>query len=234
MRIFRLADPFDYHFAEAGRLGTWHPDPGLGVCPRCKASRQERVSPLIIEWLPGSDVIGDFTWAAIGELLVSQEVGEVLKKRFLGVELKPIEMQQDPKLQPPKRITKRTKPRVWLPTKVHFYEFCATTWIHADADRSSLQLIDDCPVCGRKAYKVTGIEERTSRWDPIQKGLIKIHTPRVPRKGIYVDSRSLQDVDIFRLFECPAWLFCTEKVKAFIEEERFTNISLLEMGDVLE
>ena len=40
MKIWRLIDPNDDRYARASRRGTW--SPGKGLCPECKASREER------------------------------------------------------------------------------------------------------------------------------------------------------------------------------------------------
>lgn len=233
MRIFRFSDPLDPGFAQAGRLGTWYPDPSPGVCPECGASRQKRVPPLIIEWLPGSDVVGDFVWPG-GEVVVSERVRTALEARFYGFEFKRVEMWQDPSLKPPRRTTKRIKPRVWLPyERPPLYDLWITTWTHADLEHSSLRLINDCPVCGYRAYVVEGIEERKSRWEPTQKDLVDIHTPRGQGQGIYLHQKDLQGADIFRLHELPKWILCTERVKVLIEEKRLTNVSFLEVGETL-
>lgn len=234
MKIFRFGNPLDTSFARAGRLGTWYPDPGPGTCPECGASRQRRIPPMIMEWLPDSDVIADFTWPG-GDMVVTQQVWASLKERFQGLEFGPVEMWQDPKLKRPKRVTKRTKPRVWLPYEgPPLRELWVTSWAHADMERSSIRLIKTCATCGTRFHDLTGVEERKHRWDPIEKELIEIHIPREEGKGVYVKQADLRNADIFGLHELPGSVFCVERVKAFIEQEQFTNVSFLEMGKVLK
>ena len=233
MKLFRFHNPLDFRFARGGRLGTWCPDPGPGVCPECTASRQRRVPPLIMEWLPESDTIGDFVWPG-GDVVVSQRVREALEERFQGFEFKPVEMWQDPKLKRPQRITKRTKPRVWLPHEgPPLYELWVTAWVHADPERSTIRLTRDCATCGRRAYEMEGVEVRKSRWDAIKRDLVEVHIPRQAGKGIYVHQEDLRSVNIFRLFEAPGWILCTERVKTLIEDRAFSNVAFLEVGDVL-
>ena len=110
MIIWRLEDPRDGRFAEAGWRGAW----SEGVsCPACSGSTQERTQPLIMEWEAGSDRIGDFTCTGVcSGFAVTEQVGTALRRHFEGFELGPVQMTQDGKLKKPKRITKRTKPRV--------------------------------------------------------------------------------------------------------------------------
>jgi hypothetical protein len=88
-------------------------------CPECGRGGPYHalVPPLQIEWLPGATEIADFTWnqSGMGSYVVKSEVGEALAARFRGFDLADVEMIQDPKIRRPKRITKRTKPRIWLP-----------------------------------------------------------------------------------------------------------------------
>lgn len=86
MRVYHFAEPFDYRYARAGRRGTWFPNPGPGVCPECTASRQDRIAPLILEWLPDSDQVGDFTWPGVNdEVVVTQRVREFLDNNLVSL-----------------------------------------------------------------------------------------------------------------------------------------------------
>lgn len=114
MKLYHFHNPHDYRYARAGRLGTW--SASKGVCLECRRSTQERIPPLILEWLPDSDQIGDFVWPAIDdEVVVAQHVRDALRSSFVGFQFEVVEMYQDPKLRPPRRVSGRTKPRVWLP-----------------------------------------------------------------------------------------------------------------------
>jgi len=233
MKLFRFHDPLDYRFAQAARLGTWYPHPSPGVCPECGASQQRRVPPLIIEWSPGSSIVGDFVWPG-GEVVVSQRVRDALEGRFSSLKFEPVKMWQEPKLKPPLRITKRTKPRVWLPYRgPPLYELDATVSVHPDFERSTVCLAKACSTCGREVYDVRGVEEQKSRWDPIRKSLVKVSIPRQLDKGIYVHKEDLHGAGIFRMFEIPTWILCIEEAKAFIEGLGFTNVSFLEVGNTL-
>ena len=231
MKLFILTDPVDLEYARVAPVG----DIGYIKCGACKYyTDYPRPAKRAVEWLEGSNTICSFVWPArlIAEVLVTGEVCEVLQGS--GGEFLPIEFCQDPKLRKPKRITKRTKPRVWLPYEgPPLYDLWVGTWVHADLTRSSLQLVQVCPACGHEVYEVGGIEERKRRWDATKRDLVETHKPRVEGRGIYVHQEDLQNVDIFRLYELSGRIFCTERVKTLIETERFTNVSLLEAGEII-
>ncbi|UCH34929.1 MAG: hypothetical protein JSV65_00805, partial [Armatimonadota bacterium] len=146
MKIWSFYNPRDDTFAVAGGIGA-----------RCIVKR-ERIQPLVIEWEPGSDVIGDFTWAEIG-IMVTERVGKALLEHFRGFELGPVEMIQNPRLKRPTRITRRTKPRVWLPYEgPPLYELCVTARVSADLDRSTLEIRGTDPDTGGALYRVIGDE----------------------------------------------------------------------------
>jgi hypothetical protein len=225
VRLWRLDDPWDGHFAYASDERAWS-EPGENGCER-------RLPPLTIMWQPDSDVIGDFTWIQ-GEasiVVVREHVGRRLLERFKGFELGRVEMVQDPKLKRPQRVTRRTKPRVWLP-----YEgppLCAlsvTASVEADRDRSSLRPAG-VGLNGEERFEVEGVERSDPKWDKTRLELVWRHTPRLPGAGIYVPGTHLEAIDVFHVRALPPWILCTDAVRNFIMESRLTNIDLLEMGE---
>jgi hypothetical protein len=231
MRLYSLQDPVNLECARVAPVG----DTGYIKCTTCGYyTSYPRPAKRVVRWLEGSIAICPFVWTSrlIAEVLITEQVQKALQGS--EVEFIPVEFYQDPKLGKPKRVTKRTKPRVWLPYQgPPLCDLWVTTWVNANLERSSLRLVSSCPVCAHKAYEVEGIEERRSQWDPIKRRLVEIHTPRAQGKGIYVWRRDLQSVDIFRLVELPGLILCTERVKVLIEEKRFTNVSFLEVGETL-
>lgn len=211
VRLYRLGDPRDCSFAQASRLGTWYPNPGPGICPECTASRQKRVPPLVIEWEPGSDVIGDFTWPGFGdEIVVTQRVREALEGRFRGFEFLPIQMHQDPKLVRPERVTKRTKPRIWLPYQgPPLWDLQAPAWCKLDLEKSHVTVEKVCRTCGTTYHKF----------------------PPGRTRHLVVDPASWGGQHAFRLREV-GLLTVSEEVKQFIETERFTNVGFWPEGEI--
>jgi hypothetical protein len=208
IKIFSFENPWDDRFAEAGRRGTWYPNPGLGICPECRAARQKRVFPLVIEWVPGSDQIGDFVWPMFGELVVSDKVRRELDASFTGFEFLPIEMIQEPRLKRPSRVTKRTKPRVWLPYDgPALWELRPKTEADLDLAASGFSVRKVCGTCGRTIY----------------------NTPPLEGRILVVDPSTWSESDIFGISPF-SMVFCVEKVKEFIEQTGFTNVSFKEEG----
>ena|SRR3990172_413140 len=210
MKLYLFRDPYDYRFARGGRRGTWSPSPGL--CPECGGSRSERIPPLIIEWLPDSDQIGDFTWPGLNdEVVVTQRVREALEGRFRGFEFRSIEMYQNPRLKRPSRPTKRTKPRVWLPYEgPPLWDLQPTSQCRLDLERSGLRYTGICGTCGWESYEVPPLEGRY----------------------LVVDRSTWDGADIYRIHEYSALVYCTEQVKEFIESQGFTNVSFLLDGEI--
>jgi len=240
VKIWRFADPFDYNFAIAGLKGTWGPiREGQGPCPECNSVRQRRIQPMIIEWEPGSEFVGDFSFLGGDSIAVTERVVHALQGKFKGFELGPVQMVQDPKLKRPTRITKRTKPRVWLPYEGPLlFDLWITSWVQMDEDRSTARIIRNCSTCGLKTYEVSGVEHveyNKVEWkaEPSEFELLKWRIGRVSGQGIYVRRSDLKGADIFRVHEFPAWIFCTNDVKEFIEIEGYTNVTFFEMGELV-
>ena len=113
MIIWRLKDPFNFRYAQAGLRGTWHPsDKSDEVCPECTSSCQKRIRPLVIEWKPNSNIIGDFIWPGLDSVAITENTLLGIQEHFRGFEPGPIEMVQDAKLKKPSKITKHYEPQV--------------------------------------------------------------------------------------------------------------------------
>jgi hypothetical protein len=134
-----------------------------------------------------------------------------LSGRFQGFEFLPIVMWQNPKLKQPQQLTKRTKPRVWLPYEaLPLWDMWVTAWCHLDLERSGVALEKECSTCGKKIYE----------------------RPLFEKRHLVVDSESWDRSEIFHIYEYPRWIFCTERVKAYIEQANFTNVSFMEDGEI--
>lgn len=235
MKIWIISDPVDFQFARANIQGTWSPmKNGLKICPECTQPLQKRIKPLVIEWESGSDVIGDFLWPEFASIAVSERSFKALESQFEGFERGPIEMIQDPKLTRPKRITKRTTPRIWLPYEdMHLFELLVTSWVHIDMQKSTVKYINKCNTCAQEFYEVTGIEHSKRSWNSYLGEMFEMRVPREPGQGVFIDETNLNGADIFRVHEFPAWPLCTDRVKDFIVKEKFTNIIFFEMGEII-
>ena len=78
-------------FAHFSAVGTW--SPSEGCCPECTGSSQVRIEPMLVEWEPSTDIVGDFSWdGPFGyEFIVKEHVADCFRDHsfqcnFLRVE----------------------------------------------------------------------------------------------------------------------------------------------------
>ncbi|MCH8806240.1 MAG: hypothetical protein IH986_09155 [Planctomycetes bacterium] len=158
----------------------------------------------------------------------------MLRERFTGFELGPVQMIQNPKLKRSSRVTKRTKPRVWLPYEgPELHELWVTRDVPMDGERTTAHLVKRCASCGCERYELDGAENIEGHWDRERRTYLRMRKPREQGKGVFLRKRDLGDADIFYLREFCGWVFCTDRVKRFIEERGYTNIDFFEMGEVV-
>jgi len=234
VKIWRMQDPRDPKYAVAAWRGAWSVSDGK-LCPECTASTQHRIQPIVIEWEPGSELIGDFTCAGICDgFIVKKSVGDELSRSFRGFELGSVRMIQHSKLRRPVRVTKRTKPRIWLPYEgPELCELWIPLMVPIDRARSTCHVAMRCSTCGRERYTVEGCERTEGHWDKHRRRYLSDRYPREPGKGAFVQMQHLHGAGIFRIRELRGWVFCTDDVKYLVEERQYTNISFLECGDVV-
>lgn len=212
MKIFRLVSTGGHDFAEASRLGAW--------------SDNRRVEPIILQWEPGSDLLGDFTPTGFdSDLVASDRAVKALEKGSVrGFRLGQVEFEEHPKS---KRLPKR-KPRVKLPySGPRLFEVIPTTEVEFVASRSSVEFSD---TTGKRVAGVEGIEHISSSWDASAKQVRINRVQRIAGKGIFVRENDLGDSGIFKVRGF-GWIFCTEGTKALIEREGLTNIAFHEVGE---
>jgi hypothetical protein len=225
MKIFALSDPRDYQFARACRRGTWE---------KSTDGEDVRVQPLIMEWLPGSDTVGSFTWPSYGdEVVVSESAGRELKSEFGGFEFGPIEMIQERRLKRPKRPS-RAKPRVWLPYEgPPLHDLWVTEWVAADMSLTTSAIHRTNPETGKVVRALVGIESHSVDYDLDKQELVITPIPRQAGKGLFIRRGSLGSVGIFRCVEFVAPILCTEPVRDYIVAREYTNIAFNEMGEIV-
>ena len=232
--LWYLKEPLDTSFAQAGGRS---PDKRIvpALCARCgRGARYVTPRPLILEWEPGADVIGDFTWPGGGRVAVKRTVFDILARKFSGFHAENVEMVQDPKLKRPKRPASRSKPRIWLPYTgpelVELWPDCPVPFLPA----TTFEVAWRCEDCGNEPLQLSGIELKMQRYDSDTGELVPDHHPRVPGKGVFVSASAVGDHPIFRLTESAGTILCTDEVKSFVLREGFTNVDFGEYGDVVE
>ena len=231
MRIWRFTSPGEHGFAEGGQRGVWSTADGDGVCPECSTSRQRRIQPLMLAWLPGSDLVGDFTWCGLGgEVAVTERVVAALHDAVRGFEFGAVEMVEDDDEPSGRRGTRRVRLPYDGPA---LHELWVTSWVHLDRERSSVERERSCSTCGTEFWEVFGVERWVSYYDSDRRQLVRTKAERLPSAGVFVKDTDLAGAAIFRVHEFPGWVFCTDAVRELIEKEGCTNVSFLEMGDTL-
>lgn len=231
--LWYLSEPLDTSFAEAGlRSPPQLTTPVL--CDRCsRGARYMKPRPLVLEWEPGSDIIGDFVWPDATRVAVKRPVFEALNREFGGIHAERVEMVQDAKLKPPRRHTSRSKPRVWLPyTGPELVEL----WTEHELPylpETTTEIAFRCKACGNEPHRLSGIEIRSHLYDRERGILVPDHQPRVPGKGVFVAAAKANSAPIFRLQEFTGPILCTDEVRSFIEREGFTNVDFREYGNVV-
>lgn len=192
-------------FAQAICRGTWT----KGVdCAGCGSSTEKRISPLIIEWVPGSDRVGDFVWPGYGQgLIISERVRALFKERyqFRSFECLPIKMVESASCGRQRSNDKRSSVssnKIALPyTGLPLWEMSPTATVGVDRARSRFKY-EYCAVCDRDFW------ERDEPHDPM---------------GAVIAEESVRDIDIFASKES-AWILCKNSVKRVVESEGFTYI----------
>jgi hypothetical protein len=232
MKIWNMIDPQDQRFAQAWLRGPWVPENSPGLCQECGSSQQVRGQPMGMEWEEGTALIGDFVWPSGFDLAIQETVFDRLLQQFHGFEKGLITMYQDPKLKKPTRITKRTKPRIWLPYDGPVLFDLWITKIVPMHPNTTAVLVKACHTCGMKKYRLKGVEIWKHKYDKSLRKRIEVHQERVPEQGLFVSKIDLGDADIFRVANF-RYILCTDRVKEFIEREGFSNVKFLEYGEVL-
>ncbi|MEQ8791448.1 MAG: hypothetical protein RIC55_34615 [Pirellulaceae bacterium] len=215
--IWKLQAPVRSQFA---RLTSIYVKPTERTCEVCGHAV---IPDLLVEWADGSDVIGDFIHAG-ARIVVRESAADRLRERFTGFEKAPVKMLDHPKLYSPERITKRTPKRIWLPYEgPPLCELRVSRHVEL-APESTVVIERVCGACGAIVYKgFEGMETKNSR----------VHTPRAPGKGLFVKRSQLEGDDFFKPRDTGLSL-CTEAVKEYIQEQGFSNIDLLEAGELLD
>jgi hypothetical protein len=205
-------------FASALPLGTFADH---GFCKECGRGWVVRRSPLIIRWQTpgrwdeGSDTVPDFNWLGLSGVMVTQRVRDYLEGKVTGIEFGPVEMLDDPKLHRPKRMTKRTKRRIWMPYEgPPVWDLIVPNACRVDLALSKQGDFRICPSCGRKDFSQIS-------WD-------KMMSP------MFVHRSDWQSVDFFRTEESNALVYVTEHAKEVLEAGQFTNLLVKRAGKFID
>lgn len=167
MRIWRFAAPPTSQHARA-------------FVPGYLLAGLDEAASLTIEWHPGFDQIGDFTLTGVEEIVVKSQIAREPSETFRGFGLRPVTMIQDPELEKPQRVTKRTTPRVWLPYDGPLLVNLRVEAV-VDADPRRWPIVQDKT---GEHYKVEGTEELYDGFlEVFWSSLSSCRIPRNRKKG---------------------------------------------------
>lgn len=189
-------------YAHFSVLGTWVSD--RAPCEACGWHWQHYGTPLLVQWEPSTDVIGDFSWdGPFGyTFVVKDEVAQRLRSFGFGCKFLPVEY---------------VAPDVSRPNSVPFpYNGPKLSWglcesfVDLDMNASAVTVNESCRGCGRIAYtfRYDGIVIRRKDWRG-QKMF------RITTNGTSTAT------------------FVSEEGRMLIEHERFTNIAFSEAGEIV-
>lgn len=217
-RIWLFADPHDDNFASAVREGTWEKINGKDV----------RVSPLVLGWERGSDVVPDFLHLSCeGDWAIQERVLKELQERFGGIEGGPVE------IIPPKWKPKRRKAHaedvltIWS-QDLRLVDLQIVHRVDIDWNRSCIRrIVED----GKVLLEVVGGELPRTSVNP-ETGFMTRRTPRAKGGGIFVKESLLDGYSFFKVNQFPIWSLCTNAARDFILEKQYTNIDFFEVGEL--
>jgi len=220
MKLYKLQPTHDPQCAE---LLSLYVKPV--VEPSCRTCNYKGHFPmdLLLEWEPGSDSIPDFLSAG-ARVVTRDDIILDLMSRFGGIKRRPLRFHDHPNLYKPAKITKRTKPCVWLPYQgPPLSELTATRQVPIHTS-STVKIQKRCSACNRPTFKAfENIEEKDCR----------MHTLRVPEKGLFFSRADIGDDSFFN----PAYtglLLCTETAAGFLNNQNYSGLDLLEVGDMID
>jgi hypothetical protein len=188
-------------FACFSALGTWGGPSGL--CNTCQQHWKDYTEPLLVQWEPSTDTIGDFSWDGpwgylflVTEPVVAFFHRQGFRCNFLGVEY--VE---------PEKGSKRSKcvPYPYAGPQ-QLWGKCET-FIDLDPEASGVRLMIDCSECRRKKY--------TFRNEGIMIPRVNWHGEKMFR--ITTNGKS-------------AATFVTEEGRRLIEDAGFSNVAFRPAG----
>jgi hypothetical protein len=218
-RVWWLCEPRDDRFASGIRTGTWETIDGKDV----------RVSPLVIEWEKGPDLVGDFLWPSFqDDVAMKKHVFGELQQRFGGIEGGPVEITPPKWRRKKKRISDESCMTIWN-EDLQLVDVRFVHHVDVDWDKSCIKTIQQD---GETLYEVYG-GERTEVIMDLDVG--RFATRRVARfkgGGIFVKARLLDGHSFFKVNQFPVWNLCTDAARDFILDRGYTNIDFFEVGEL--
>jgi hypothetical protein len=226
--IWSLGWPHSSPYADVECLGTYKSVKPTG-CLECEYETQQLVSPLLLTFADDSpsNVVGDFVWPMFEPVLRKQCALE-LSRKFSGFKLGTVRIVAKPHDQ-----RKFVKVGCKILGRYDFRWLIPTVTVAADMSMSTLKVEERCPKCGKPVYHVKGMEIDDLRYDRKKDLLMRVRRRRKEGMGIFVRGKALGNASIFRVAEQSGAILCRDDVKRYIQDNGWTNVSLLEIGDIV-
>jgi hypothetical protein len=159
--VDRLMEMQSAPFAHFSALGTWFPDPWT-VCSSCGNDNQICIEPLLVQWEPSTDRIGDFSWdGPFGYVfIVQRRVVDLFQSNGMECDFLRV------KYVPPESKRRRAKcvPYPYTGPELRWAE--CNTLLDLDMNASGVEVKMSCPVCGtiKYTFRKEGIVIRRNQW----------------------------------------------------------------------
>ncbi len=190
-------------FADFSAVGTWVDDGSR--CDACGWHGQSLSEPLLVQWEPGVDAVGDFSWdGPFGYVaLITDRVVAFFHTHDFRCDLLSV------KYVPPEPCGNEFVSYPYTGPKQHWVK--CTSIVDLDTDGSKVEVKLSCGECGRVKYtfRNQGIVIPKRNW----------HGEKIFR--ITTNGRSLAT-------------FVTEEARCEIEENAFTNIAFSLAGEIVD
>jgi len=158
--VIRSSPPHPVPYAFYAAIGTWkYRRP---PCPTCEWHWQYPAEPLLVQWEPYRDNIGDFSYnGPTGEynFIVTDQVARFFEQRHFPCELRRIEY-----VKPRRRGKLPCVPFPYQGPRQLWPE--CTSYLELDQEASGVKLESSCPDCGdvRHTFRYEGIVIPKNNW----------------------------------------------------------------------
>lgn len=219
MKIWAFDNPGDRKFAYASTTGACWDKKG-----------EQRLQPLVIEWEPGSMLIGDFNVGSWGVFVKREVADELLRLGVRGFEPGPVEVRENSE-----QSRRRAKNRVKFPYEgPPLAELWVAKWVRMDPERTTYE--EERLSDGRVRKSLVGITRKETDWNRETFEYSERWIPRKPGKGLYVRRKELGGCQLFAVnefHEYPGRPWCTDDFKKLVESKGYTNVAFREIGEVI-
>jgi hypothetical protein len=189
---------------------------------------RDRGGKMTIEWPSSRIKLPDFIWPiAYFDMLAREQIARTVVERFLGARLIDVEVTSKRPARPPSYWADNPYKAIWIDKCVDMDEERSTYTTHAHAIQ-------------QRGFELTGVERYHyvgphPEADDIPSGERVgpyVHIARTPGRGALVPRAQLEDCDLFRLRQIVPMLMCTDRVADYIKEQGYSNVDLLEYGEL--